>query len=251
MLDQGIINTKAFSVALGPSSQNNGGLVIFGGLDTKKYSGKLVTLPNLPPQAGENGLARYWVQLDSVGFTKSSGGSNTYSNSKTPIVIDSGSSYSYLPSSVITKLASDFGGQMDSDGNTEVPCSVLNQAGSVDFTFGAITIKVPYKEFIRQLDANTCIMGAMAADDTPLLGDTFMRSAYVVFDQTNKQISMAPYVNCGTAEQTLPTGAGAVANIQGQCDGNAKPNSASGGPAKNIWMAVVGLVSMQLLMALF
>ena len=67
---------------------------------------------------------------------------------------------------------------MDSEGNTEVPCSLLNQGGSVDFAFGALVIRVPYKEFIRQLDANVCVMGAMAADETPLLGDTFMRSAY-------------------------------------------------------------------------
>ena len=56
---------------------------------------------------------------------------------------------------------------------------------------------------------------------------------------------MAPYANCGTAEQTLPTAPGAVGQIQGQCT-----SAASGGPVKNVWMALAGLVGVQLLMAM-
>ena len=67
----------------------------------------------------------------------------------------------------------------------------------------------------------------------------------VVFDQTNKEISLAPYANCGASEQSLPTGAGAVGNLQGQCT-----SAASGGPAKNVWMALAGLAGLQLVMAL-
>jgi len=75
----------------------------------------------------------------------------------------------------------------------------------------------------------------------------FTDSDAVVFDQTNRELSMAPYVNCGSSEQSIPTGAGAVGNIQGQCAGNA----AAGGPTSHVGMAVAGLVVVQLLMALF
>jgi len=203
LAEQGVTNSRAFSVALGPSSQNNGGLVIFGGIDTKKYAGKLFTFPNLPPQPGEKNHWRYWIQLDSIGFTKANGGGSTvYQNSRTPIVLDSGATYSYLPASIITKLAADFGGTMDSDGITQVPCSLLNQGGSVDFTFGQLVIRVPNKEFLRQVDSSTCIMGAMVAEDTLLLGDTFMRSAYGML------IPPAPGLSCGqllTATQSSLT----------------------------------------------
>ena len=57
---------------------------------------------------------------------------------------------------------------------------------------------------------------------------------------------MAPYVNCGSSSQSLPTGPGAVGNVQGQCTANA----ASGGPVRNVWMGIAGLVGVQLMMAM-
>jgi len=178
---QGVTASKAFSLALGSASQKNGGVVIFGGIDTKKFTGKLHQFANLPPQAGEEGLWRYWIQLDSIGITKpGSGGSSPYSGSSTAIVLDSGSSYSYLPDAVMTKLASDFGSSVASDGSVAVQCSTATQSGTIDFTFSGLTIKVPYKEFVRQLDANTCELAAnpVGSDGTPILGDSFLRSAY-------------------------------------------------------------------------
>jgi hypothetical protein len=107
-----------------------------------------------------------------------------------------------------------------------VDCATAKQSGSVDFTFGKLTIKVSYHEFIWEVAPGQCIVGAApVSGTTPLLGDTFLRSAYVVFDQDNSNIFLAPYKNCGTKEQTLPSGAGAAANITGEC---VTPSAAAG-----------------------
>jgi hypothetical protein len=50
LFDQNITQSKAFSVALGSQRTNNSGTVIFGGVDTKKFTGQLTQLQNLPPQ---------------------------------------------------------------------------------------------------------------------------------------------------------------------------------------------------------
>lgn len=50
LYDQGITYSRVFSVALGTKDAGNRGTVIFGGIDTKKYSGNLIELRNLPRQ---------------------------------------------------------------------------------------------------------------------------------------------------------------------------------------------------------
>jgi hypothetical protein len=66
---------------------------------------------------------------------------------------------------------------------------------------------------------------AVSGGTTPILGDTFLWSAYVVFDQDNGDVLLAPYRNCGTRERTLTAGNGAAGNFAGEC---ALPNAAAG-----------------------
>jgi hypothetical protein len=224
-------NSRAFSVALGSVKANNGGVLIFGGVDTKKFSGPLISNPILGPQNGEP-INRYWIQMTGIGYSKSGGSSATqYSGSAMPIVIDSGSSLSYLPASIVSSMASDLKGSLDrASGLYTVPCDQAKGKGSMDFSFGQVTIKVPLNEFIWQYSDSLCVLGASPLSGgggvTPLLGDTFMRSAFVVFDQSSETISMAQYANCGENEQAIPaSGAG---NFTGECAGAAADKSAGG-----------------------
>ncbi|KAH8886725.1 acid protease [Thozetella sp. PMI_491] len=222
---QKVTNSRAFSVALGSVDANNGGVIIFGGVDTKKFSGNLVSNKILPPQARD--VFRYWVQMTAVSLETNST-SKTYSGGNLPVVLDSGSSLSYLPASMVRSMAADFGGQKDPEsGLYLVSCDLTSTSGSIDFAFGAVTIKVPFNEFIWEAAPNTCVLGVSPVDPTSgltaLLGDTFMRSAFVVFDQAQNTISMAQYVNCGQAEQSIP--ATGISGLQGQCAGtSSSPN---------------------------
>jgi len=220
LAEQGATKSRAFSIALGSVNANNGGVLIFGGVDTKKFTGPLISNKILGPQGKEN-LNRYWIQMTSIAFSKSGSSSKTYSDSAMPIVLDSGSSLSYLPSSIVTAMVSDFNAKLDESGFYLVPCSQVNTEGTLDFTFGKAVIKVPFADFIWQFSSTQCILGAMplpkTSGITPLLGDTFMRSAFAVFDQTQETISLAQYVNCGENEQVIPVGG--VGNFTGECQG--------------------------------
>ena len=217
LASQGVTNSRAFSVGLASKDASNGGVVVFGGVDTRKFTGPLYKFENLPPQteSGQTGPWRYWIQMTSVGISKPGSGSKTYSNSGIPIVLDTGSTLSYLPQSIVTQLAADFGSTLDQDGSIPVSCSLQSQGGSVDFTFGSLTLKVPYHEFIWEAAPNQCLVAVSPQGaTTALLGDSFLRSAYVVLDQDNQAIYMAPYVNCGQNETTWPVNGG---NFTGAC----------------------------------
>jgi hypothetical protein len=88
----------------------------------------------------------------------------------------------------------------------------------MDYSFGNMTIRAPLANSILEQDgvcgfAATSTSGSRAPVN--ILGDPFLRSAYVVYDQDNKQISLAQYSSCGTNEQSIPpTGASCFV---GQC----------------------------------
>lgn len=172
-------------------------------------------------------VRRYWVQLDSVGST-AGGSSHTYDNSTTAVVLDTGSSLCTLPQTVVDGMTKDAGGSVDSNGNIIVPCAVADSGNTFDFRFDNVTVRIPYGNLVIQADAQTCILGVTpeASGSIALLGDTFLRSAYVVFDQTNMEIAMAPYADCGRHEQSIP--AGGVRGIEGSCTRAATGTTASG-----------------------
>lgn len=254
-----VTNGRYFSVALASKDANNGGVVIFGGIDTKKFTGPLYKFNNLSPQtegtSGKKGPWRYWIQMDSVGITKpGASASSAYANSAQAIVLDTGSTLSYLPKSVISSLGVDMGATQASDGTLAVPCSVQSQSGTVDFTFSGITLKVPFREFIWEISPNQCYVGVAPASSgtTALLGDSFLRSVYTVYDQDNQALYLAPYANCGQSEAAFVPGT----NYTGDCSASSsgtKPNAAStslGSPV-NMWALGALAVGVQVLMSLF
>ncbi|KAJ0160119.1 Candidapepsin-2 [Colletotrichum tanaceti] len=263
MKAQKVIESLTMGIALGTKDEKTGsGLISFGGVDTKKYSGNLHTAPILPPQNGEN-LYRYWVQLDSVGLSKSGRNAKTYSNSKFPVFFDTGATLSYLPSALVDQLGSDLGGSLDSSVNMYVvPC---NSRGTIDFKFGDYTMKVPLSEFIWQVSSSDCVLGAdKATDGAYLLGDSFLRSTYVVFDQETPALHFAPYVNCGTNLQKIPLGDNAAARFTGECPAGSSNGGGGGGggdssgndenaagrsTAANIWIATGALLAVQVFMS--
>ncbi|KAK4681270.1 hypothetical protein QC764_105960 [Podospora pseudoanserina] len=219
---QGITQSKAFSIALGGQYSETGGAIIFGGVDTKKFGGKLHKFDNMPPQieGSKEGPWRYWVQMKSVGITTPNKVVATYEYSTMPALLDTGSTWSYLPQHIFDSLQDDFNATLSEDGSLEVPCSIVDQPGTVDFTFGDLTIQVPYSEFISQLEPGYCALGVLprkGSYDRAVLGDSFLRSAYVIFDQTNQHLYMASYHDCGTNEQILSGEVGAALNLTGQC----------------------------------
>ncbi|KLU82927.1 hypothetical protein MAPG_01994 [Magnaporthiopsis poae ATCC 64411] len=263
LFEQNVTRSRAFTIALGSADVNNGGAIIFGGVDAKRFSGNLTKIPILGPQ-GKETIRRYWVQLQGISNNNGNGGGKTYTGSSMPIVIDSGSSLSFLPKTVVDQMANDTGAQFDSQAEVYiVPCSLLSSQGSFDFTFGGgggsatAKISVPYREFIWQA-GNECALGAIplksgSSGITALLGDSFMRAASITFDQTSNSIYLAQYANCGDGGvRAIAADAAGLAGMTGECSqgqgvgsaagGNGKKNAAAASP-RSLWFGVAVVVA--------
>lgn len=227
--EQGVTNTKAFSVGLGTSS-TAGGSVVFGGIDTKKFSGSLASLDILSPTRGD--IQRYAVALSAISYSDGSGTATKLSGSSlNNVLLDTGSSLCELPTEVVESMASTLDAQEDqSSGLLLVDCDFMTASHTLEFAFDGVTIVVPMTSFILQ-DGPYCILGVQALQSgsgiTALLGDTFLRSAYVVFDQTNMKIGMAQYENCGTNEQPIPTGSAGATGFTGECTSTTNATTSS------------------------
>ena len=226
MVKKGLIQSNAYSLWLNDLDANTGS-ILFGGVNSDKYHG---TLETLPIQQVSGMYAEFIIALTAVALTNSSGTSN-YSSSALPAaaLLDSGSSLTYLPDGVVEDIFNDLDVTYESsEGVGYVPCSLAEKKVNISYTFSSPTIHVPVSELV--LDAGdlyfrngdrACVFGIVpAGGSTPVLGDTFLRSAYVVYDLTNNEISLANtnfnstsnnILEIGTGDNAVP-GATAVTN---------------------------------------
>lgn len=184
LADQGITKTKAYSVALG-SKTEKAGVVVFGGVDTGKFSGKLAPLPIIPGNESPDGVARFWVTLNSIQHTADTGKTTDITTKSMPVFLDTGATLTLLPPDLADQMAQAVGAaKIDQNGFYTVDCGLANKNGTLDFNFNNVTIRVPYKEIVREITAlpTSCYLGIMPSTSFSLLGDTFLRSAYGTYN---------------------------------------------------------------------
>lgn len=157
-----------------------------------------------------NGTYRdFTVVLSSVSVLDCSGAVQfSQTNLALPVILDSGTTDAYLPDSVVNPILGGFGVINDRNYGSIVPCNLANSPATLSFAFGGNggqTISVGIGEFITPIfneegvqptfkdGAGTiCSWGLMSSGTGPiLLGDAFLRSAYVVYDLDNNQVGMA------------------------------------------------------------
>lgn len=252
--------SRAFSVALGSRDRRDSGVLIFGGVDVRKFRGRLHREQMLPPPQGRDPLARYYAAVDSLGLTRpgqEAATSAAYAASGLAAVLDTGATLTYLPAPLVRQVAADVGAFLAADGVSYlVPCDVGAQAGgSLDFNFNKTSIRVPFSELVWESEPGTCVLGVQSSEGLgidALLGDTFMRSAYVVFDQDSSAIFLAPYQDCGSKEVTIPTEYLAAGNITGEC--SLSPSAGVrivGGSMTATWVGVAVAVAVQVFLGRF
>ncbi|KAJ4305954.1 hypothetical protein N0V88_000744 [Collariella sp. IMI 366227] len=216
MVDQGLIKSRAFTLDL-RGVDNPTGALIFGGIDTGKYIGTLAKLPMLTPEQTPVGADRYYVTMTGIGLTLDTG-EVVQSDVTVPVFLDSGSTFSHLPTVIVQAIAGSFAeSEYDPEsGYYFVPCDVTDIDATIDFYFSKKVIRVPLNDFIWQVE-QYCILGVLPEEEEPMLGDTFLRAAYAVFDQDNRAIHLAQAANCGENLVAIGSGEDAVPSSTGEC----------------------------------
>jgi len=222
MVNQGIIEIPAYSLYL-DDLESSTATLLFGAMDTDKYLGNLIQIPITPTKL-PNGTAMYrelsipWCSFTFSNSTRQVGQLLTPPGFGETVLLDSGTSLTYFPRKLYDRLASLLKAHHDFsyDGDF-VDCSLLTElpGSTFDFGFGNnSTIRVPLNELILPMEflfpgslgktisqrlpfEKACVLGIVPQDTTNaglnypfLFGDTFLRSAYVVYDLKNNLIGM-------------------------------------------------------------
>lgn len=223
LLDGGLINTNAYSLWLNDREASSGTL-LFGGVDTEKYHGTLTTLP---VQKENGGYEEFLITLSDLRLSTTTGSNGFPSGPATspmPVLLDSGSTSISLPKNLVDEIYDKLHVVRYISDTREafVNCSFGRDPSTLDFTFATAKISVPMDELVRDptLDANgdqvlwlnspICRLGispTRQAGAPSVLGDTFLRSAYVVYDLSNNQISIAQTKFNATTSNIVELGA--------------------------------------------
>ncbi|KAJ3467205.1 hypothetical protein MRS44_004769 [Fusarium solani] len=221
MVSQGLIERAAFSLWLNDLSADDGN-ILFGGIDKSKFVGKLATLPLVASASSLDGnVTSFAVNIRGMEVTIPDGQTKLNLQglgSGAVAILDSGSTISLIPDSQVKDIYDRF----------DILSSAPGEGISFEFEFKDKTISVPMDEMVIDAFADqqsafedprldqyfgdwdgVCMFGLSAASNygvSPkgffLLGDTFLRSAYVVYDLANQQLGIAE-ANPGSSKSDL------------------------------------------------
>lgn len=197
---------------------------MFGGVDAGKFIGSLTRVPVLPNGLGWFDFFR--VPVQSVTVRGRGGEDKPASDRSFEAVLDTGATLSFLPSHIAKAIWKEVGAVWFGDvGAAMLPCSSKNQNIHIEFRFGepgGPIIKVPLDELMIEpgewpggrpivggqgdwKGQRLCQFGLRNTTQDPyILGDTFMRSAYVVHDLLNHEVALAQTKFNSTKTSIIP-----------------------------------------------
>ncbi|KAI9717114.1 MAG: hypothetical protein M1828_007447 [Chrysothrix sp. TS-e1954] len=238
LVKAGKINSQAYSLWLDDLEAETG-TILLGGVDSDKYVGDLITLP-VQRDAGSDAFTSFTIAWTGFSIGTPNGEENNFVSSSflQPAILDSGTTTLVLQDNLFNQLATQFGAIPSQELGTYVaPCYLRTSDATLDFAFGGSggpTIKVPVSEFLLDLGSDqfgnaiefdngdqACQFGMQSngANDgelSPIIfGDTFLRSAYVVYDLDNKQISLAQSNFNSDSSNVKEIAAGSSSNVPG------------------------------------
>lgn len=259
MVEQGHIETRAFSLYLN-DLDTDAGNILFGGIDREKFQGSLAILDLLSESMSQtNDITSFNVRIDGFDVVDDSGDRVVdMPNLDSQAILDSGSTISLLPDDQVQELWDEFGVIAFQDVIAPfVDCAYRGEQGNgyiFEFRFDGKTIRVPIDEMV--IDAygdiqdlfqqdpmlgdlfdgwdGVCMFGIGSTADFgintnqfTLLGATFLRSAYVVYDLENEQLGLAQANLNSTNSDIVEIEDGIPDDIQGVESQSPSPTSSA------------------------
>jgi saccharopepsin len=183
MIDKGLIDEPVFSFRIG-SSEDDGGEVIFGGIDHSAYSGEINYVPVR--------RKAYWeVELQQVYF-----GEDKLELEQTGAAIDTGTSLIVVPTDIAEMLNTQIGAQKSWNGQYQVDCAKVPSLPELSFYFGGNAHPLQGTDYILEIQG-TCISAFTGMDlNLPsgslwVIGDVFLRKFYTVYDLGKDAVGFA------------------------------------------------------------
>ena len=207
----------------------------------------------LPVQGTSNiSYTDFTVALSSVSVTDATGKTAfSQDNLEVPVILDSGTTITYVPDSIINPIMSGVGAvNIDALGGLVVPCNLGPSKATINFGFGGKggpSIQVPFDEMVLPIQdsqgrspqfkngQNICSFGLASGGNGPFLfGDTFLRSAYVVYDLTSNQIGMAQTNFNATSSNVVEISGSSIPGASATATGAAVTQTFQGHPQQTL-----------------
>jgi hypothetical protein len=185
MVSQNLVSKPLFSVFLSSKPGGEGSVVAFGEIDSK-YSDNEFTYVSVL-------FDSYWlVRMSKISVN----GKVVHSCflSSCPTVIDTGTSLIVGPASEVNSLIAAIG-TVNSD------CSNINSLPNISFNMNDHEFSVAPEYYVLREQTSSginCTVGISSMDGNPglwILGDTFIRAYYTVFDKGGNRVGFAPVKN--------------------------------------------------------
>ncbi|OJK05153.1 hypothetical protein ASPACDRAFT_110400 [Aspergillus aculeatus ATCC 16872] len=175
MLKQGLLDEPVFAFYLGDANkEGDSSEATFGGVDKSHYTGELIKIP-LRRKA-------YWeVDLDSIAL-----GDDVAELENTGVILDTGTSLIALPSSLAEMI------------NAQIGTGQSKRSSLPDVTFALSGHNFTISAFDYTLETQGSCISAFMGMDFPepvgplaILGDSFLRKWYSVYDLGNSAVGLA------------------------------------------------------------
>jgi hypothetical protein len=183
----------------------------------------------------------------------------TPSNYAQATILDSGTTITLLPDDLAEVVFEELGAEVSEElGAVVVPCALGDKNGTLNYGFGGVggpTISVQVSQLVLPLTLSNgetpkysngedaCQLGIQAAGDLPVLfGDTFLRSAYVVYDLDNNRIALAQTDFNSTESNVVAfeSGGAAIPSATSAPNEAAVTQTASGNPKVGVTATATG-----------
>ncbi|KAJ7268571.1 endopeptidase [Mycena rebaudengoi] len=184
MINKRLLDEPVFSFRIGPSEED-GGEVIFGGIDRSAY---IDTIDYIPVRR-----KAYWeVELEKVSF-----GGEELELENTGAAIDTGTSLIALPTDIAEMINSMIGAKRSWTGQYTVECDKVPSLPEFTFYFDGRHFPLQGSDYILNLQG-TCISSFTGLDiNLPgdeslwIIGDVFLRKYYTVYDFGRNAVGFA------------------------------------------------------------
>lgn len=238
MKTQGFIGRLAYSLWLN-DLRSTVGSILFGAVDHAKFNGNLQRVPIVKGLASTEELTDFSVMLHGISAFNKNNMSDIIIDCSISVLLDSGTTYSQLPSQMLDAIAQTIGAEFEPRNEIYIVSQLRKKelnGGGLRFNLSNVVIEVPIDELLLPIGSLDEIRGMHEAEvdnqnhgpekhtlwnvqnrkenlgfqdqhenfyllgifpvnsGTPnayILGDTFLRSAYVTYDLEGKEVALA------------------------------------------------------------
>ncbi|KAB5585870.1 aspartic peptidase domain-containing protein [Coniochaeta sp. 2T2.1] len=193
-----VLQSNMFGVFLSRSSDGvNTGEVTFGGIDDSKYTGPVTYSPVSAEARGD-----WAIPMDGMAYDGTDAGVKNRL-----AYLDTGTSYIFGPPEDVAALHKLIpGAKGDNNGFAyKVPCDSIK---TLTITFSGVAYTLSPKDWMSPPAGGVCtsnFYGQAVVKDSWLLGDSFLKNVYSVFDVDQKRIGLAPAAGPTAAATTSDT----------------------------------------------